>query len=55
MRIMYVRTHDHGTCATHDLAGFGASLEHWRDNVPSLAQDRPVYDIDLLGFGFSAQ
>jgi len=35
--------------------GFGASLEHWRDNALSLAKDRPVYTIDLLGFGFSAQ
>ena len=35
--------------------GFGASLEHWRDNAEGLAKDRPVYVIDLLGFGFSAQ
>ena len=33
--------------------GFGASLEHWRYNVPVLAESRPVYSIDLLGFGFS--
>jgi len=33
--------------------GFGASLEHWRYNAPVLAENRPVYSIDLLGFGFS--
>jgi len=33
--------------------GFGASLEHWRYNAPELAEDRPVFVIDLLGFGFS--
>eukprot|EP00808_Paulinella_micropora_P005057 g73328.t1 len=35
--------------------GFGASLEHWRGNVEPLAADRPVYALDLLGFGFSSQ
>jgi len=33
--------------------GFGASIEHWRHNIPELAQERTVYAIDLLGFGAS--
>jgi pimeloyl-ACP methyl ester carboxylesterase len=35
------------------LHGFGASIEHWRNNIPVLGQDRPVYALDLLGFGAS--
>lgn len=35
--------------------GFGASLGHWRQNVPVLANSCRVYAIDLLGFGGSAK
>lgn len=35
------------------LHGFGASIGHWRFNVPVFAQDRTVYALDLLGFGGS--
>ena len=35
------------------LHGFGASLKHWRNNVQFVAQNHPVYTIDLLGFGNS--
>ena len=35
------------------LHGFGASLGHWRHNIPVLSQNHTVYAIDLLGFGAS--
>ncbi|MBD2328951.1 alpha/beta fold hydrolase [Alkalinema sp. FACHB-956] len=35
------------------LHGFGASIGHWRHNVPLLSQHHPVYALDLLGFGAS--
>ncbi|BBC23900.1 alpha/beta fold hydrolase [Pseudanabaena sp. ABRG5-3] len=37
------------------IHGFGASVGHWRKNVPVLAQRFRVYAIDLIGFGSSAQ
>ena len=35
------------------IHGFGASLDHWRKNIPVLSQSYRVYAIDLLGFGQS--
>ncbi len=35
------------------LHGFGASLRHWRHNIPVLAEDAEVFALDLLGFGAS--
>ncbi|BAZ05928.1 alpha/beta fold hydrolase [Calothrix sp. NIES-3974] len=35
--------------------GFGASWQHWRKNIPVLAQTCRVFAIDLLGFGGSAK
>lgn len=35
--------------------GFGASTQHWRHNIPCLAQQYEVHAFDLLGFGRSAK
>ena len=35
--------------------GFGASTDHWRFNIPVLAQEYEVHALDLLGFGRSAK
>lgn len=35
--------------------GFGASLGHWRKNLPVLAETNRVYSLDLIGFGGSAK
>ena len=37
------------------IHGFGASTDHWRQNIAELQQDFEVWAIDLLGFGRSAK
>jgi len=37
------------------IHGFGASVGHWRKNIPVLSQYRRVYALDLLGFGKSSK
>ena len=37
------------------IHGFGASVGHWRKNIPALAQQHRVFALDLLGFGKSAK
>jgi pimeloyl-ACP methyl ester carboxylesterase len=35
------------------LHGFGASIGHWRHNLPALSDRHAVYALDMLGFGAS--
>ncbi len=37
------------------IHGFGASIGHWRHNIPALSRHAEVHAIDLLGFGASAK
>jgi haloalkane dehalogenase len=37
------------------IHGFGVSGNHWRANLAHFSQDRPVYALDLLGFGGSSK
>lgn len=37
------------------IHGFGASLKHWRYNIPILSEFHTVYALDLLGFGASTK
>jgi pimeloyl-ACP methyl ester carboxylesterase len=37
------------------IHGFGASVGHWRKNIPVLARSCRCYAIDLIGFGASAK
>jgi pimeloyl-ACP methyl ester carboxylesterase len=37
------------------IHGFGASVGHWRKNIPVLAESCRCYAIDLIGFGSSAK
>jgi pimeloyl-ACP methyl ester carboxylesterase len=37
------------------IHGFGASVGHWRKNMPVLAESCRCYAIDLIGFGASAK
>ncbi|MDC0832054.1 alpha/beta fold hydrolase [Geitlerinema sp. CS-897] len=51
-RICYQQAGDTGPAVVL-VHGFGASLGHWRDNIPVLARSCRVYALDLLGFGKS--
>lgn len=53
-RYSYIRSRSHrATPPLIFIHGFGASIEHWRNNLPVIAENHTVYAIDLLGFGAS--
>ncbi|MDJ0682426.1 MAG: alpha/beta fold hydrolase [Xenococcaceae cyanobacterium MO_167.B52] len=54
IRYSYMRTNDQTSRPPLILLhGFGASIEHWRNNIPVLKEKYTVYALDLLGFGAS--
>ena len=52
-RYSYTRTDINSNTPLILLHGFGAAIEHWRNNIPILGQEYHVYALDLLGFGAS--
>ncbi|MGD1922122.1 MAG: alpha/beta fold hydrolase [Pleurocapsa sp.] len=53
-RYSYLRTSSEGSDPpVIFIHGFGASIEHWRNNLPVIAENHNVYALDLLGFGAS--
>lgn len=56
IRYTYLRNHSSDRPSSTPLMllhGFGASIGHWRHNLPVLSQKHTVYALDLLGFGAS--
>ena len=52
-RYSYTRAKSNSETPLILLHGFGAAIEHWRNNIPILGQEYHVYALDLLGFGAS--
>lgn len=52
-KINYVQLGDPDKPALLLIHGFGASVYHFRYNIPALARDHSVFALDLLGFGLS--
>ncbi len=56
-RYSYMQSHSNKSECTRPpvifIHGFGASIEHWRNNLPVIAENHHVYALDLLGFGAS--
>ncbi len=53
-QINYQQLGEHGNPVLL-IHGFGASVGHWRKNIPVLAESCRCYAIDLIGFGASAK
>lgn len=52
-QVHYVKVGDDSKPPIVLIHGFGASVFHWRYNIPELSKHFRVYAIDLLGFGLS--
>lgn len=54
-----IRYHEYGCNEQNDkppllfLHGYGAMIEHWKENIPRFAGSRRIYAMDLIGFGKS--
>lgn len=46
---------DHPATPVVLIHGFGACKEHWRHNIEALRAERPVFALDLIGFGGSGK
>ncbi len=54
VRYTHLAASDHADAAPLLLLhGAGSSLEQWRESLAAIAQDRPVYALDFVGFGGS--
>ena len=56
IRYTYIRPHELEAQRRTPMLlvhGFGANLEQWRSNLQLWGQQRPIYALDLLGFGHS--
>ncbi|MFG6100594.1 alpha/beta fold hydrolase [Leptolyngbyaceae cyanobacterium CCMR0082] len=56
IRYTYIRPHELEAQQRTPMLlvhGFGANLEQWRSNLQLWGQQRPIYALDLLGFGHS--
>lgn len=54
-QVSYVEKGDRNKPSILLIHGFGASLYHYRYNIPELAKHYNVFGMDLLGFGQSAK
>lgn len=53
LKVNYVAVGDKSKPKLLLIHGFGASVYHWRYNIPVLARDYRVFAVDMLGFGLS--
>ncbi|MFN3926138.1 MAG: alpha/beta fold hydrolase [Pseudanabaenaceae cyanobacterium] len=54
-RVRYVFCRGSGDLPVICVHGFGAAVDHWRDNLPALSSLGTSYALDLVGFGSSTK